>query len=53
MCTGLTKINNVLKVGFLNQHVDELLPQYMDLYDIVLVNDSTFDVPNAILKSII
>jgi len=53
MCTGLTNVHNVLKLGFLNQHADALLATYMDLYDIVVVNDPTFDVPNAILKSII
>lgn len=53
MMNGLTNINNVLKIGFLNHDVEELLPKYMDLYDIVTINDPTFDIPNAILKSII
>lgn len=53
MATGLTNINNILKIGFLNNHVEELLPKYMEIYDIVTINDATFDVPNAILKSVI
>lgn len=53
MSRGLTNINNILKIGFLNNHVEELLPKYMDLYDIVTINDSTFEIPNAILKSVI
>ena len=45
--------NNILKIGFLNEHVDHLLPKYMDAYDIVTIKDATFNVPNAILRSII
>lgn len=53
MSTGLNNLNNILKIGFLNNHVDELLPKYMEIYDIVTINDPTFDIPNAILKSVI
>lgn len=53
MASGLTNINNILKIGFLNEHVEELLPKYMDTYDIVILNDSTFEIPNVILKSVI
>ena len=33
--------------------VDELLPDYLEGYDIVLVKDETFDVPNGILKNLL
>lgn len=44
---------NILKIGFLNDKVDALLPDYMEGYDIVLVKDETFDVPNGILKNLL
>ncbi len=53
MAAGFPTLNNLLKIGFLNNHVDENLDKYMDAYDIVIIQDSTFNVPNAILRSII
>jgi len=32
--------------------IDERLQTYLDAFDIVLVNDQTMDVPNAIVKRI-
>ncbi|KAF0699223.1 Aste57867_10188 [Aphanomyces stellatus] len=31
----------VLRVGFLNTHIDERMAQYLDLYDVVIINDGT------------
>jgi cytosolic 5'-nucleotidase 3 len=53
MASGVPSVNNILKIGFLNEHVDHLLPKYMEAYDIVTIKDATFSVPNAILRSII
>jgi cytosolic 5'-nucleotidase 3 len=53
MAAGMPALNNILKIGFLNHNVKELLPKYMEIYDIVTINDSTVDVPNAIIRSII
>ena len=53
MANGVESKNNVLKIGFLNEHVEQLLPKYMEAYDIVTIKDSTFNVPNAVLRSII
>lgn len=53
MADGLHASKNVLKIGFLNNKVDELLPSYMITYDIVLINDETFNILNAILKAIL
>lgn len=50
MADGCPELENLLKIGFLNQNVENLLPKYKDLYDIVLVADETFNVPNAILR---
>ena len=41
MAAGIPNLQNILKVGFLNEHPEELLARYLDIYDIVLVNDST------------
>jgi HAD superfamily hydrolase (TIGR01544 family) len=53
MTSGLPTIGNVLKIGFLNDKVNELLPSYMDAYDIVTIKDDTFEIPNAILRNIL
>ncbi|XP_061761422.1 cytosolic 5'-nucleotidase 3-like [Nerophis ophidion] len=49
MADGVHNIENVLKIGFLNDKVEERKQSYLDSYDIVLVNDETLDVPNAVL----
>ncbi len=53
MADGLENIKNELKIGFLNENIDQLLDIYEELFDIVIVNDNTFEVPNAILRNII
>ena len=53
MAAGFPSLNNILKIGFLNDKENELLPKYMDAFDIVTIKDDTFNVPNAILRSII
>ncbi|CAG9833075.1 unnamed protein product [Diabrotica balteata] len=52
MVGGLDNINEVLKIGFLYERIDEALPDYLDTFDIVLVDDQTMDVPRAILALI-
>lgn len=52
MADGAAKCSNVLRIGFLNDKIDERLQTYLDAFDIVLVNDQTMDVPNAIVKRI-
>ena len=53
MADGLPSIHNELKIGFLNDHVDQFLHHYLNMFDIVIVEDQTFEIPNAILKAII
>ena len=44
----------VLKVGFLNENVEELLPKYKEVYDVVITNDGDFELINeSILKPIL
>ncbi|CAM9322756.1 unnamed protein product [Lampetra planeri] len=49
MADGVHNIENILKIGFLNDKVDERRQTYLDSYDIVLVKDETLEVPNAVL----
>ncbi|XP_067825436.1 cytosolic 5'-nucleotidase 3-like [Heptranchias perlo] len=53
MADGVQNQENILKIGFLNDKVDELLDKYLASYDIVLVKDETLDVVNGILEHIL
>ncbi|MDD3793345.1 MAG: hypothetical protein PHI37_00865 [Candidatus Gracilibacteria bacterium] len=44
--------DNLLKIGFLNDKVDELLEDYKKHYDVVIVGDGEFDFVNEIIKTI-
>ena len=52
MAEGFPLISNELKIGFLNDHVDKFLPIYLNKFDIVIIEDHTFDIPNSILAAI-
>ncbi|XP_026180348.1 cytosolic 5'-nucleotidase 3 isoform X1 [Mastacembelus armatus] len=49
MADGVQDLKNILKIGFLNDKVEDRKQAYLDSYDIVLAKDETLDVPNAIL----
>ncbi|XP_030263931.1 cytosolic 5'-nucleotidase 3 [Sparus aurata] len=49
MADGVQDMENILKIGFLNDKVDERKQSYLESYDIVLVKDETLEVPNAVL----
>lgn len=49
MADGVQDMENILKIGFLNEKVEERKQLYLDSYDIVLIKDETLDVPNALL----
>ncbi|XP_051879691.1 cytosolic 5'-nucleotidase 3 isoform X3 [Pristis pectinata] len=53
MADGVQNIESILKIGFLNDKVEESLEKYMDSYDIVLVGEETLDLVNAILQKIL
>eukprot|EP00127_Corallochytrium_limacisporum_P007158 Clim_evm31s243 gene=Clim_evmTU31s243 len=40
----------VLKIGFLNHHIEKSLPIYKGIYDVVITNDAEFSFVNDILK---
>ncbi|KAL3053385.1 hypothetical protein OYC64_005839 [Pagothenia borchgrevinki] len=49
MADGVQDMENILKIGFLNDKVEERKQSYLDSFDIVLVQDETLEVPNAIM----
>eukprot|EP01135_Chromosphaera_perkinsii_P007226 Nk52_evm34s745 gene=Nk52_evmTU34s745 len=42
----------IIRIGFLNDRIDERLETYKDSFDIVIVNDGSFNKVNGILHSI-
>ncbi|NXK90169.1 5NT3B nucleotidase, partial [Formicarius rufipectus] len=53
MADGIPNVENILKIGFLNDKVEEQREKYLDAYDIVLESDETLDVVNGILQYIL
>ncbi|XP_048101351.1 cytosolic 5'-nucleotidase 3-like isoform X1 [Alosa alosa] len=52
MADGVQNIENILKIGYLNDKVEERMESYLKSYDVVLVKDETMEVPNGILQYI-
>jgi 5'-nucleotidase len=44
--------NNLIKIGFLNERWDELLPVYQQNYDLIIPGDQGMEPINAILARI-
>ncbi|NWI50802.1 5NT3B nucleotidase, partial [Calyptomena viridis] len=53
MADGIPIVENILKIGFLNDKVEERRGKYLEAYDIVLESDETLDVVNGILRYIL
>ncbi|NXP17944.1 5NT3B nucleotidase, partial [Scytalopus superciliaris] len=53
MADGIPNVENILKIGFLNDKVEERREKYLDAFDIVLESDETLDVVNGILRYIL
>ncbi|KAJ8414349.1 hypothetical protein AAFF_G00052190 [Aldrovandia affinis] len=52
MADGVHNMKSILKIGYLNDKVEERKESYLGSYDIVLEKDETMDVPNAVLSHI-
>jgi len=52
MACGVPQPNNVLKIGFLNDKIEERMETYKKNFDIVLVDDQTMDVCNNLIDLI-
>lgn len=46
------KYKNLIKIGFLNENVKEKLENYKKVFDILILNDSSFKYVNSLLKEI-
>ncbi|XP_062994382.1 7-methylguanosine phosphate-specific 5'-nucleotidase [Elgaria multicarinata webbii] len=53
MADGVADMENILRIGFLNDRVEDQQGKYMESYDIVLEKDETLDVANGILHFIL
>jgi len=52
MITGF-EYDNLIKIGFLNEKIDENFEQYKENFDIILLNDTDFNYVNELLKGIV
>ncbi|XP_029429612.1 uncharacterized protein LOC115074368 isoform X3 [Rhinatrema bivittatum] len=50
MADGVSKVDSILKIGFLNDKADGHHEAYVEAYDIVLESEETLDVVNGILQ---
>ncbi|XP_065051866.1 7-methylguanosine phosphate-specific 5'-nucleotidase A-like [Rhopilema esculentum] len=53
MADGMVHVTNELKIGFLNYKPDELLEAYQDAYDVVLVEEESWDLINEFLACLL
>ncbi|XP_027719638.1 cytosolic 5'-nucleotidase 3A isoform X1 [Vombatus ursinus] len=53
MADGVANVDHILKIGYLNDRVDELLEKYIDSYDIVLVREESLALVSSILQKIL
>ena len=53
MVAGTIDACAVLKIGFLYDNVESSLSSYMEVFDIVLVDDQTMQVPIDILQRLL
>ncbi|EDW10822.1 7-methylguanosine phosphate-specific 5'-nucleotidase [Drosophila mojavensis] len=52
MAAGVPASSHILRIGFLFHHVEANMEKYMNAFDIVLVDDQTMSVPQALLALI-
>ncbi|CAF3889501.1 unnamed protein product, partial [Rotaria sp. Silwood1] len=50
MTAGMKNLKHILKIGYLNHSTPSKLEVYKNVYDIIICDDQTFDVPNMILN---
>lgn len=52
MIGGMKNLKQILQIGYLNHSTPEKLAVFEQVYDIVICDNQTFDLPNAILTAI-
>ncbi|XP_054252829.1 kelch-like protein 11 isoform X2 [Indicator indicator] len=53
MADGVPFVENILKIGFLNDKVEERRGRYLEAFDVVLESDETLEVVNGILHYVL
>jgi len=53
MATGVPKLDTELKIGFLNSDVEKNLEHYKEVYDVLILNDGSFEWVVELLRSIL
>ena len=53
MKDGMPNIENTFDIGFLNYGIEKNLESYLDAFDMVLVDDQSFDVVNEIFEFLV
>jgi len=44
---------NLIKIGFLNENIEENLEEYKKVYDVIILNDGSFDYVNELVKKLL
>ena len=52
MIGGMKNLKQILRIGYLNHSTPAKLEVYKNVYDIVICDNQTFDLPNELLKAI-
>jgi len=53
MADGVENPDVVLSLGFLNKNIDDNIETYKAAFDVVLTDDQTMDIPNAIISDVL
>lgn len=47
------KYDNIIKIGYLNEKEEELKERFLEIFDVVITNDGSFEYINKLLKNIL
>lgn len=47
------KYDNIIKISFLNEKVEERLPHYKKIFDAIILNDGSFNFVNELLRELV
>jgi 5'-nucleotidase len=47
------KYDNIIKIGYLNEKEEELKEKFLEIFDVVITNDGSFEYINKLLKNIL
>lgn len=53
MSDGLNNIDTMIKFGFVNDHVDQRIPQYTPLFDVLILDDGSYQFPISVVQKIV